>query len=236
MIIGTFSPLVKIFLPYFRVPVLDKSGKPILDENGLPKEIKVKQTELLSDPKRITKDEQMRFEIPRSVGTFSLRLNRPVDIKDINLSMYLTGDDIGQQLDPDFRIHTETDGYGVASIPLKADVQGMLVASLASGASDVEKLLADEKKQAAEAHARAIKISQHRCIRAAKKMVAGLKDQRQRDREANRGSYIPSPSEYLAAYFLAEEESAEAERMRAVVEQFTGMMDKIEQKGIQLGR
>ena len=236
MIIGCFSPLIKIFLPSFWVPVLDEKGQPVLDEHGKPKEKRVKQTELLQNPTRIVEDEQMRFEIPRSVGAYHMRLNRPVNLDDKNLAVYLTGDDIGQQLDEEFRIHTETDCYGVAAIPLRSDVQGMLVASLASGDGAAEQLLLEERKQAKEAHDRAIKISHHRCVRAAKKMVAALKDQRQKDSESNRGSYVPSPSEYLAAYYLAEQESEEAEKMRAVVDQFSGMMDKIEQKGLQLGR
>ena len=236
MIIGAFSPLIKIFLPYFWIPVLDKDGKPVLDAEGNATEKRVKQSEILSKPTRIIEDEILRFEVPRSIGAYHMRVGRPVNLEDRNLAVYLTGDDIGQQMDEDFRINTETDCYGIAAIPLKSDVQGMLVASLASGDESAEKLLMDERKQAAEAHAQAKLISHHRCVRAAKRMVASLKDQRQKDREANRGSYVPSPSEYLAAYYLSEQESAEAERMRAVVEQFSGMMEKIEQKGIQLGR
>lgn len=235
MIIGCFSPLVKIFLPYFWIPVVDDKGRPVLEADGkTPKEQKVTCTDILKNPTRIVEMETMRFHIPRSVGAFNMRLNRPVDLKDNNLAVYLTGDDIGQQIN--FGAHAETDCYGVAAIPLRPDVQGMLVASLASGGDDAEQMLAEEKKQAKDAHAQAILISEHRCIRAAKKIFSSMKQQRQIDKEANRGHYVPSPAEYLAAYYLAEQESEEAERMKAVVDQFSGMMDKIEQKGSALLR
>lgn len=233
MIIGCFTPLVKIFLPYFWVPVLDADGKKVFEDDGKTvKERKVTCNDLLKTPDRIVEDEEMRFLIPRSVGGFSMKLNKPLTVSDINLAMYLTGDDIGQQIDYEYRTHTETDCYGVADIKLSPDVQGMLVTSLASGSDDVEDLFAAEKATAIAAHKRAVEVSKHRCIRAAKRMFGSMKAQRQADKEVNRGHYVPSPAEYLAAYYLAEQETEEAERMKAVVDQFSGMMDKIEQKGL----
>jgi hypothetical protein len=237
MIIGCFTPLVKIFLPYFWTPVVDEKGKPVFEKDGkTQKEKKVTCAELLKTPDRIIVDEPMRFLVPRSVGGFSLRLNRPLNVPDNNLVMYLTGDDIGQQIDYEYRIHTETDCYGVAGIPLQPDIQGMLVTSLAGGGDDAEDLLRAEKATALAAHKKAVEISKHRCIRAAKRMFHNMKTQRQTDKEANRGHYVPSPAEYLAAYYLAEQESKEAEEMKAVVDQFSGMMDKIEQKGLGIVR
>ena len=244
MIVGCFTPLVKIFLPYFWVPVMDKDGKPVFERDAagkvvldrfgkpMPKEERITCNDLLKDAERIIRVEPMRFLVPRSVGAFSVALNRPTNCSDPNLVMYLTGDDIGQQIDPTWQVHTETDCYGMASIPLRPDVQGALISSLASvDLADTETILKDERETARRGHERAVAISEHRAVRAARHVVKHLKLQRQLDKEANRGHYVPSPSEYLAAYYLAETEKDEAAQMQQVVSQFGDMMDKIEQKG-----
>lgn len=234
MIIGCFTPLVKIFLPYFWVPDLDKDGKQKVDKAGNLLEIKVTSNDLLKNAERIVLEEPFRFHVPRSVGAFGMHFNRPINVPDVNLVSWLSGDDIGQQIDPTFSISTETDAYGVALIPLRPDVQGALVTSLAGGSGDTQVLFEKERDQAVAAHRKAVQISKHRAERAAKQMVRGFKDQRQKDKEAGRGHYVPSPAEYLAAYYLAEQETEEAAQMAAVVDRFNNMMDKIEAKGIAL--
>lgn len=236
MIVGCFTPLVKIFLPFFWVPVLDENGEPKVDKEGNPIEKRVTCNDLLKDPNRVVLDEPFRFYVPRSVGSFGLHVNRPVNVPDRNLVMFLTGDDIGQQIDLTYEVSNETDCYGIAEIPLRPDVQGALVTSLALGGEDTTELLVKEKLQAKVAHEKAVAISKHRAERAARQLVRGFKDQRQKDKEANRGHYVPSPSEYLAAYYLAEKETEEANQMAAVVERFNSMMDKIEAKGLSLSR
>jgi hypothetical protein len=232
MIIGCFTPLVKIFLPYFWVPDLDAKGVQKKDKEGNPLEIRVTCNQMLKDPERILRDEPFRFHVPRSVGAFGMHFKRPTNVTDNNLVMWLTGDDIGQQIDPTFTISTETDAYGVALIPLRPDVQGALVTSLATGGADTADLFAKEREQALQAHEKAVRISKHRAERAAKHMVRTFRDQRQKDKEAGRGHYVPSPAEYLAAYYLAEQETEEAQQMQAVVTRFNDMMDKIEAKGV----
>lgn len=234
MIIGCFTPLVKIFLPEFYVLEKDAKGQFVLDKDGKPKETKVTNVEVLKNPSRITQEETIRFLVPRSVGAFSVITGRPSNVTDLNLAMFLTGDDIGQQINDS--VHNETDCYGMAAIPIQADVQGALVASLATGGDDADAIMKAEKKRAIEAHVKAKEISHHRAVRAAKWLVNGVKEQRQKDKEANRGHFIPSPAEYLSIYYLAEQEKQEAEEMSAVMNQFAGMMDKIEAKGIQLGK
>jgi hypothetical protein len=218
MIVGSYSQLVKIFLPEFWVTD-EKTGK----------ETRVKCTDMIKDPERIMKKEKIRFHIPRSVGAFNVTLNQPENIADKDLACYLTGDDIGQREDPEFVVSTETDCYGIASLAIKSDIQGMILQGLATGEASISE--GDLKAQLKTAHENAVKISEHRCRRAAKKIVQGIKDQRQKDTEAGRGHFVPSPAEYLAAYFLAADETTDALAKKAVVDKFAGMMDQIEAKG-----
>ncbi len=217
MIIGAYSQLVKMFLNEFWV----------IDEKG--KETKVKNTDMVKDPERIYKQEKFWFHVPRSVGAFKVTINQPENVNDKDLVCFVTGDDIGQRIDETFESSTETDCYGISLLPLKSDVQGMILQGLATGETSFDEK--DLKNQLKSAHEKAKEISEHRCKRAAKKLVQSIKDQRQKDTEANRGHYVPSPAEYLTAYFLAKDETEEAMAKKEVVDKFSGMMGQIEKKG-----
>lgn len=180
MLVGCFTPLIKCFLPRWEVL-----------EEGKPPRI-VLQQELRERPEEVRKIERIRFAIPRSVGDQLFILNEPREIADPDLIQWLVGGENNNE--------QETMWSGLVPVKMDAEVQGAMMAAVASGAG-TDML----KNSMASAYERAKLKSHDRVMSQIRFLFNNYQQQLQLNKEQNVGHFQFSTSEYLCHYVLNDE-------------------------------
>ena len=181
MLVGIFSPLVKMFAATHEV--WDKDGKVVIRT----------LEEVQDNPDLLFSEEKFAVNVPRSSGDQRFVYGQPRFIRDQDLIGWLTGGDEGSFV-------RETDWSGCVQLQLPPDAMGEMMAAIASGekGSSVDSELA-------RATAKAREISKTRCMRQVKFVWDNYLSQVALNKEQNLGEPRFSPTEYLASKVLAKD-------------------------------
>jgi hypothetical protein len=190
MLVGIFSPLVKMFVPSHTVW---RDKKPVL----------VTLQELQDNPEALFSTEKFAINIPRSAGDQRFVSGAPRFLRDEDLVGWLTGG-------PEGTFCKETDWTGCVQVRMPAEAMGEMMAALASGeaSEDVQSELAIATKAA-------MAISHERCMRQVRFIWENYLSQVALNKEQNLGDPRFSPTEYLASKVLARDHRALQERENA---------------------
>lgn len=211
MFYALLSPLAKIFQPEFTVTHREGGG---IGFGKVKSYETVTARDLMADPERVFKEEEFSVKIYRSVGDLLFRYNVPRIFADPNVAVWLSGGDRGD-------LTEETNQFGIVKIPLDPELEGAMQFHVANNKEVKDRDVASALE---EARSIAKKLSHDRVIRAIRKVRHCNIEQMKLDKEAGRGSYMPSPTEYLCAYVLSAEESKTAEERKRLTETYRSLM------------
>lgn len=197
MLVGVFSPLAKMFVPYHEKFV---DGKAVL----------VTLAEVQDNPEMLFSEDKFAITIPRAAGDQRFVFGQPKFLKEQDLIGWLTGGEAGEHC-------KETDWSGCVQLSLAPDAMGEMMAAIASG----EKSSGVDGELAKATH-KARALSHERCMRQVRFVWSNYLSQVQLNKEQNLGDPRFSATEYLASKVLAQElkgaQNREAARRREMEE------------------
>lgn len=180
MLIGCFSPLVKIFVPYYEVY-----------ENGKTKI--VKQADLQDNFDLLFKEERFSFLVPRSSCDQRFIFGEPRNIADADLAQWLTGGESGEH-------NKETEWTGLAHLQMDPDVIGQMMAAAAMGQSS-----SGLEAPMQSAREKAKLVSEARIMRQVRRVYENYVNQVSLNKEQSLGAPNFSVTEYLCSKLLKRE-------------------------------
>lgn len=189
MLIGTFSPLVKIFQTQF-----DEVLRGRMMENP----------DLMFD--KTDPAPGWKLRIYRPSGDYPLAFGYPKPEQDTLLRWWITGGKDGCQC-------VETDYTGCVEVPLGYEDQGKLFADLVSGDTPAVDLMDNMKKSVSKAE----EMSEFRVMRAVNATFAFITKQWQANEENKLGRHLPSVTEFLVLHLKSKmvDRKTKAEREQA---------------------
>lgn len=199
MLIGSFSPLVKIFQPQWQQKLID-NPELIMDES----------------------EKGWDMYIPKPSGAYGIRWSTPKEESSIILIEWLTGGFDGNQ-------SAETDEYGIVQVPIDAADTGEIFAKLqnlidADDPKAIKAALQGQKANLKGAMTRAREMSDARVWRAISRVYTHIKSQYKRNKESNLGLYDPSPTEYLCVELMNRKLATENQREGKMAARMADMM------------
>lgn len=206
MICATYSPLAKIFQPYFHVYDFSE-GKPVIIET-------VTREQLMKTPERIFKEETFSVVVRRDSGDLHFVSGRPKNITDQLVRWWVSGGTNAEEVQ-------ETDEYGVVEMPIDPETQGALTYFLANPQDRASKGIQEALMHASN---RAKEMSHARVLKSARQVYNALKKQYELNEEQKLGRYPPSPVEFLCAYALASDMAKEQDEKQELTEKFAALM------------
>ena len=118
MLIGIFSTLVKMFVPFHTVWRPDKDGK--------SRPVTVTLADLQDNPEALFSAEKFAITIPRSAGDMRFTSGAPRYIATEDIVRWVTGGPEGEHC-------KETDWTGCVQVNMPAEEMGEMMAAIASG-------------------------------------------------------------------------------------------------------
>jgi hypothetical protein len=209
MLMASYTPLAKIFQPFFSV-YERRNGK--LVETEL-----VTQDMLLRAPDRVFKKEIFSITIQRSIGTIRMISGQPMDIADPDVWQWLCP----PQGQPE---NQETDPYGVVDVRLDPEVQSAIAYFATTSTDTIPEELA---RQMRAAHDDGMARSKAKVMKQIRYLHDCLRKQYQSSDEQKLGRHDPSPVEYLCTYVLNEELMQDSEEKARIRQQFHELFQKI---------
>jgi hypothetical protein len=209
MICVSYSPICKIFQPYFNV-YENKGGKMEIIET-------VTRADLVKNPARIFKEELFSIAIRRSCGDVHFISSRPKQVQDTLLRMWLCA---GSEEDA----NVETDEYGIVQLDMDPDTLGALSYFVANPQEEASKGVQQALKEATE---KAKQLSHIKAYRTCKRVFKYLKKQYELNEEMKLGKYPPSETEFLCSYVVAEESTRDAQDRATITEKFAELMKTV---------
>jgi len=190
MLVGIFSPLVKMFVPFHTVW---RDKKPVI----------VTLEDLQDNPEQLFSTEKFAVTIPRSAGDIKFTSGAPRYMNNEDIVRWVTGGPEGEHC-------RETDWTGAVQVNMPAEEMGEMMAAIASGeaSEDVQQALAVATRAAME-------VSHKRCMRQVKFIWQNYLSQVALNKEQNFGDPRFSPTEYLASKVLAKDHKAILDRDNA---------------------
>lgn len=173
------------------------------------------QHEFMRNPASIHDDTPFSFTMVTSRRDYRFEYNSPKFETDPLLLNWLLGGDDGLQ-------NQETAWSGLVALDLDAITNGKLLGAVA-GMSKIDKsanIIIEETKEKAK------KLAEDRVMRQIRAINSNLKKQYEINRTNNESPYTPSPTEFLCAYVLAEEQKQDTASKKEITDMFAEMMKK----------
>lgn len=206
MICGLYSPLAKVF---------QRDGFKITSKEG--KISFVSLEDLIENPLRITDSSESNFSIyvPRSQGSIEFAHAKPKQIVDPLLLEYLTATRTNGI--------SECDMYGIVPFHIKQDA---LAEAITSAEDEEEAIRSRLKADRIESLEMAKKASHEKLMRAVRNVVQTIKESHQKLSEESKGkTYMPSETEILCTFILADEMAKTAQKRDSLMKKFQFAMD-----------
>lgn len=203
MLIGSFTPLAKVFVPRFQKKL-------------------VANPDLIFDDGSLCSDWADGYDIKvyKPSGDYLLKWRYPKEEQNAALIEWLTGG-------PEGNWSPETDIYGIVQIPMGIQEQGELYALIEeeiSGKKIDRKSFRNRMKTAImEAHAR----SEARVMKAIETTFSNLKKQYAANRENNFGLYEPSQSEFLCVHVVRKAQEKQETGDLEIASKMESIMEEI---------
>lgn len=200
MLVGSFSPLVKVFQSQWHNEAMDNID--ILFDDTV---------------------KGWNIHIPKPSGAYEIKFATPREEHNKAILHWLTGGITGLQ-------SPSTDEYGVVQIQISAEETGELFARLNDilnvddDTKEFKKLIKSQREGIKTAMQLAKEASEKRVWAAINRVYTNIKNQYKTNKESNFGLYDPSPTEYLCAELVSrslsdqnKRESQMAKRMSAIM-------------------
>lgn len=205
MLIGSFSPLVKIFQPAY-------------------------QQELYNDPSLLWAKEQGKgwsMRVYKPSGDYPIKFGVPKDEHNPTLIDWLTGGDDGLQC-------PETDYTGIIQIPIESHDTGELLAQIEGMLHDggdpkeAKRLIDQKRKEFRSSIEKAHDLSEARVMRAVQAVYRSIKMQWKANKEGGFGRHDPSITEYLCVQVMLKKHEKKMKQESRVAQQMAAAMDKLD--------
>lgn len=187
------------------------------------------QDQLLEDPSRIFKDEDVPIYVERASGRLEFRLGKPRVFmraqssdrsEDLNfLVEWITGGDDGM-------LCQETEQYGIVKLRYDATVERAIMESVMGNMNGGKISLPDDIARTRDAELESAKRrSRERVMRAVRRVYDNMKRQLEINKEVGGGHINPSKVELLCNYVLKQEIAAEKARQARIQAEINDTMD-----------
>lgn len=176
--------------------------------------------ELMRDPELVFKplaEHPFSLIINTSCSSWIFKGGEARDIQDSHLAWYFSGGNDGQQ-------NQETDWTGIVQMPLESTSIVELLNYARAGKTIPAKLA----EETANAETNAQLRSKNRVMNMIKRCYTHLQNQYQKNKEDNKGEYVPSATEFLCGYVLAQELESNHAAKKALTSKFSELMKNIQ--------
>lgn len=177
--------------------------------------VKEYQNELMKSPKSVFDDVPFKFNLSSSRRDYFFDSTKPQMLTDPLLLDWLLGGDDGN-------LSQETDWTGLVKIDMTATQNAQILAAI-SGMSDLDKSTKNHINTAKE---KAKELSKTRVMRQIRQQHDHMMKQYKIMKEKNEQPYQPSPTEFLCAFVLADEQKKTAEERQELASSFVDLMSK----------
>lgn len=172
------------------------------------------QPELMRNPAMLFDTcKPFSFLVSTSRRDHRFRSDQPSFITDANLIAWLCGGLDGMQCQ-------ETDWTGLIKLDLDAAQHGSMLAAIAgvrNVGEDIQSAIDQAKNQARL-------LSKERVMRQIRAVNSAMLKQYEINKQDGKGLYTPSPTEYLCAYVLAEEQQKNTAAKQELTKKFSELM------------
>lgn len=173
------------------------------------------QQDLMRNPKKVFDDVPFKFTLNAPRRDYIFDSSKPQLMTDEVLLDWLLGGEDGN-------LSQETDWTGLVKIDLNAMQNAQILAAV-SGMSEIGK---DTKASIEDAKKIAKKLSKERVMKTIRQQNAHMLKQFHIMKENNQSPYQPSPTEFLCAFVLGDEQKKNATEKQELCNTFADLMTK----------